>query len=120
MCWGVLTDALPNATLTGDAWLGLFKSFNGGQTWQSTLIPGYPQDRTPEGLASPLKGFTTASDPVVRSGTNGLFYYAGIAFDRASSQGAVFVCGRLADGGGDVTEGRLKRLSLTDEGSRNG
>jgi hypothetical protein len=28
--------------------------------------------------------------------------------------------GRLADGGGDVTEGRLKRLSLTDEGSRNG
>jgi len=86
-----LTDALPNATLTGDAWLGLFKSFNGGQTWQSTLIPGYPQDRTPEGLASPLKGYTTASDPVVRSGTNGLFYYAGIAFDRASSQGAVFV-----------------------------
>jgi hypothetical protein len=86
-----LTDALPNATLTGDAWLGLFKSFNGGQTWQSTLIPGYPQDQTPEGLASPLKGFTTASDPVVRSGTNGLFYYAGIAFDRASSQGAVFV-----------------------------
>src|ERR1700682_3829348 len=86
-----LTDALPNATLTGDAWLGLFKSFNGGQTWQSTLIPGYPQDRTPEGLASPLKGYTTASDPVVRSGTNGLFYYAGIAFDRASSQGAVYV-----------------------------
>src|SRR6184192_2931536 len=40
-----LTDELPNGgTLTGDAWLGLFKSFNGGQTWQSTLIPGYPQD----------------------------------------------------------------------------
>ncbi|HYY51945.1 MAG TPA: hypothetical protein VE755_03680, partial [Myxococcales bacterium] len=42
-----LTDELPNATLTGDAWLGLFKSFNGGQTWQSTLVPGYPQDLTP-------------------------------------------------------------------------
>src|SRR5882724_242844 len=69
-----LTDALPNGgTLTGDAWLGLFKSFNGGQTWQSTLIPGYPQDLTANGLGSPLKGFTTASDPVVRSGTNGLF-----------------------------------------------
>jgi len=87
-----LTDELPNGgTLTGDAWLGLFKSFNGGQTWQSTLIPGYPQDLTANGLGSPLKGFTTASDPVVRSGTNGLFYYGGIAFDRATSQGAVFV-----------------------------
>jgi len=28
---------------TGDAWLGLFKSFDGGQRWQSTLVPGgYP------------------------------------------------------------------------------
>jgi alpha-tubulin suppressor-like RCC1 family protein len=86
-----LIDELPSPTLTGDAWLGLFKSFNGGQTWQSTLIPGYPQDLTTEGLASPLKGFTTGSDPVVRSGTNGLFYYAGIAFNRTSTRGAVFV-----------------------------
>ena len=87
-----LTDELPNGgTLTGDAWLGLFKSFNGGQTWQSTLIPGYPQDLSANGLVSPLKGFTTASDPVVRSGTNGLFYYAGIAFDRPTNKGAVFV-----------------------------
>src|SRR6267142_5022269 len=88
-----LPDELPSVTLTGDAWLGLFKSFNGGQTWQSTLIPGYPQDLTPDGLASPLKveRYSTASDPVVRSGTNGLFYYAGIAFDRATNNGVVFV-----------------------------
>ncbi len=91
-----LTDVLPNSGLAGDAWLGLFKSFNGGQTWQSTLIPGYPQDQTTEGLASPLKGFTTASDPAVRAGTNGLFYYAGIAFNRGTNQGVVFVS-RLID-----------------------
>lgn len=90
-------DALPNGTLSGDAWLGLFKSFNGGQTWQSTLLPGYPQDLTPEGLAFKQQlaarglTFTTASDPVVRPGTNGLFYYAGIGFDRATGKGAVFV-----------------------------
>jgi len=24
----------------GDAWLGVFKSFNGGQSWTSTLLPG--------------------------------------------------------------------------------
>src|SRR5246127_3439850 len=28
---------------TGDSWLGLFKSFDGGLTWQSTLLPGCPQ-----------------------------------------------------------------------------
>src|SRR5258707_9342662 len=63
---------------TGDAWLGVFKSFDGGATWQSTLFPGYPLDQTPEGLSSPLKTptqFNAASDPVVRAGTNGLFFY---------------------------------------------
>src|SRR5258708_18579690 len=60
-----LTDVVPTE-LAGDAWLGVFKSGDGGATWQSTLIPGAPQDQSPTGLASPLKGFTTASDAVVR------------------------------------------------------
>ncbi len=81
---------------TGDAWLGVFKSFDGGATWQSTLLPGYPLDQTPEGLSSPLKGLPTASDPVVRAGTNGLFFYSGIAFNRGTDQGGVFVA-RLID-----------------------
>jgi len=79
---------------TGDAWLGVFKSFDGGATWQSTLLPGYPLDRTPEGLASPLKNptqFQAASDPVVRAGTNGLFFYSGIAFNRTQNSGVVFI-----------------------------
>jgi len=79
---------------TGDAWLGVFKSFDGGVTWQSTLFPGYPLDKTPEGLASPLKTptqFNAASDPVVRAGTNGLFFYSGIAFNRGTNNGVVFV-----------------------------
>src|SRR5437868_12994555 len=28
----------------GDAWLGLFKSFDAGRRWQSTLLPGFPLD----------------------------------------------------------------------------
>jgi len=86
-----LTDVIPGAPMWGDAWLGLFKSFDGGQTWQSTLLPGYPQDMSLEGAASPLKGLTAGSDPVVRTGTNGLFYYSGIAFNRGTDQGVVFV-----------------------------
>jgi hypothetical protein len=76
----------------GDAWLGIFKSFDGGQTWQSTLLPGYPLDSSLDGLASPLRGFQAGADPAVRAGTNGLFYYSGIAFNRgANALGAVFV-----------------------------
>ncbi len=76
-----------------DAWLGVFKSFDGGQSWISTLLPGFPQDASVEGLASPLRGagYYAAADPVVRAGTNGLFYYSGIAFERETKKGAVFV-----------------------------
>jgi alpha-tubulin suppressor-like RCC1 family protein len=72
---------------TGDAWLGLFKSFDCGASWQSTLLPGYPADGTPEGANSPLKlqHWQAASDPVVRSGPNGFFGYSGIAFTRATN-----------------------------------
>src|SRR6516165_10152895 len=34
-----------------DAWLGLFKSIDGGNTWKSYLLPGYPQDNSAAGLA---------------------------------------------------------------------
>ena len=100
----------PNTTgSTGDAWLGLFKSVDGGLTWRSVLLPGYPQDGSPEGLASPLRGFRSAADPVVRAGTDGMLYYSGIAFDRATGLGVVFVA-RLADlndkENGDATLGR--------------
>ncbi len=78
----------------GDAWLGVFKSFDGGLTWRSTLIPGYPQDLSPEGAASPLRAarFQAAADPVVRAGTNGLFYFAGLALNRGdNAPSAIFV-----------------------------
>jgi len=78
---------LPADKPTGDAWLGLYKSFDGGKTWKSTLIPGYPQDSSAVGLASPLKAFDAAADPLVRAGSNGLFFYSGIAFQRAAIVG---------------------------------
>lgn len=91
-----LAESLPDDLDAGDAWLGMFKSFDGGRSWQSTLLPGYPQDHSTLGLASPLHGYTTASDPTVRAGTNGMFYYSGIAFNRGSNLGEVFVA-RFSD-----------------------
>jgi uncharacterized repeat protein (TIGR01451 family) len=76
----------------GDAWLGLYTTRDGGQTWTTRLLPGFPQDQSAAGLASPLKGHQAGADPVVRAGANGLFFYAGIAFDRSTGgKNTVFV-----------------------------
>ncbi len=88
---------LPNSNETGDAWMGLFKSTNGGATWTSTLVPGYPQDTSPEGLASPLKAYTAAADPVVRAGTHGLFFYSGIVFNRTTPTASGLFVARFID-----------------------
>jgi len=82
---------------SGDAWLGLFKSFDGGNTWTSTLLPGYPQDTSREGLLSPLKGYQAGSDPTVRASTNGLFYYSGIVFNRGEEGRNVLFVARFVD-----------------------
>ncbi|MDQ6707916.1 MAG: hypothetical protein M3Z85_18310, partial [Acidobacteriota bacterium] len=83
----------------GDAWLGIFKSFDGGLTWRSTLIPGYPQDVSADGAASPLRAarFQAAADPVVRAGTNGLFYYAGLALNRGNNAPSAIFVARFVD-----------------------
>src|SRR5439155_24268713 len=36
---------------TGEPWVGKYISTDGGARWQSTLLPGYPQDRSVEGMA---------------------------------------------------------------------
>ena len=70
---------------TGDAWVGVFTSLDGGQTWSSTLLPGFPQDQSAVGASSPLHGFAVATDPTVRAGTHGLFYYSGLVFARGNN-----------------------------------
>jgi hypothetical protein len=83
---------LPGGEETGDAWHGVFRSLDGGLTWRSTLLPGYPQDNSAQGLASPNKGFQAGADPTVRAGTNGLFYFSGISFNRdEKGLGQIFV-----------------------------
>jgi len=54
----------------GDAWLGVFKSFDCGATWTSVLLPGHKLDTSAEGLAAPIKGMAAAADPTVRAGTS--------------------------------------------------
>jgi len=77
---------------TGDAWVGVYSSSDGGQTWSSTLLPGFPQDTSAVGRASVLHQFAVATDPTVRAGTHGLFYYSGLVFNRGdNAPSGVFV-----------------------------
>ena len=104
--------------MTADAWLGIYWSRNGGQSWRSTLLPGWgwktvnPQfnDSTPEGspASNPIAGFEAAADPTVRAGTHGLFYVSGIAFNRAEESAGV----TTTQSGGEGKVGRAVRLGV--------
>ncbi len=80
-------------TAAVDAWLGVFKSFDGGESWISMLLPGCAVDTlNPYNVDSPLIGYDAAADPVVRAGANGMFYYCGMVFNRGQKGlGAIFV-----------------------------
>ncbi|MFN7976933.1 MAG: LamG-like jellyroll fold domain-containing protein [Vicinamibacterales bacterium] len=88
---------LPDGAETGDAWISVYKSFDGGQRWSSTLLPGYPQDTSAAGLASPLKGYQAGADPVVRAGTHGLVYYNGLVFNRGTNGTSAIFLARFID-----------------------
>ena len=88
---------LPDSEETGDAWLGLFISLDGGLTFRSTLVPGFPQDTTApaEPVHQSVNGitFNAAADPMVRSGLNGMFYYSGIAMRRPATPASPTISG---------------------------
>lgn len=88
-----------NQLNSGDAWLGVFKSFNGGLSWISSLLPGNQYyDTTPSGApVSPILGLGAAADPTVRAGANGMFYYSGIAFDRILHGQSILFISRYMD-----------------------
>lgn len=73
---------LPEGRTTGDSSLSFYTSYDGGDRWTSTLLPGYAQDMSALGQASPIFGYEAFADPVIRSGINGLFHYSGIGFNR--------------------------------------
>lgn len=72
-----------------EAWQALYLSFDGGLSWfgappfpsgHNTMVPGFPTDLSPTGLASPLKGQHTFFDAQVRFDAAGNLYIPGIAY----------------------------------------
>ena len=96
---------------TGDSWLGVFKSYDGGQTWRSTIHPGCAQNVAACDGAPPLKAYPAAADPVVRAGTNGMFYYSGIAFTRDTPKQSTVFVSRFIDNNNEENGDPIKYIN---------
>jgi hypothetical protein len=79
--------------VNNEVWAGYYRSTNGGQTWSLSLVPGYPDDISAAGLASPVHGTCGASgDPTQSFDGEGNLFYGFICFNRSKPiNGGVYV-----------------------------
>ena len=76
----------------GDAWAGFYRSDSGGASWTDSLLPGYLEDSSTQGQASPLHqmalgGAKAAGDPVQAWDSSGNLFYMGNNFNRGTENG---------------------------------
>jgi hypothetical protein len=106
--YSVIDPTNPNLVVAGsndycltdfqDAWEGFYFSTDGGETWTNSLVPGYRQDTSADGLASPLFGNASAGDPIAAFDNDGNLFVGGISFNRVHPQnGHVFISTYLTD-----------------------
>jgi hypothetical protein len=61
---GVYAGSTTTFVPAGPIWLGYYRSENGGQTFQSSLVPGYPGDVSPYAALAKIRT-ASAGDPVI-------------------------------------------------------
>jgi len=86
--------------VNGDVWPGYYRSTDGGGSWSDSLVPGYPDDSSAAGMASPAHGSCSAAgDPSQAFDADGRLFYAFICFNRSKPiNGAVYSARYLSDG----------------------
>ena len=86
--------------VNGEVWTGYYRSTDGGATWTNSLLPGYPNDTSEAGLASPLHGTCgAAGDPTQTFDADGNLFYGFICFNRSKPiNGGVYVAKYTAHG----------------------
>jgi hypothetical protein len=89
------------ALVNGDVWAGYYRSTDGGAQWQDSLVPGYPNDTSPAGVASPTHGqCAAAGDPTQSFDRDGRLFYGFICFNRGKPvNGSTYVATYDQDGG---------------------
>src|SRR6266567_2389096 len=78
----------------GPIWLGYYRSLDGGSSWTSSLVPGYPDDTSPYAALSQTRT-ATAGDPVIAWDNHGRAFFgsesSGDPAGTAKTFGDVFV-----------------------------
>src|SRR5712691_175580 len=62
----------------GPIWLGYYRSLDGGSSWTSSLVPGYPDDTSPYAALSKIRT-ATAGDPLVAWDNHGPAFFGSAA-----------------------------------------
>src|SRR5438132_8941225 len=82
------------AGAVGPIWLGYYRSLNGGSSWTSSLVPGYPDDSSTYAALSQART-ATAGDPVIAWDNHGRAFFgsesSGDPAGTAKTFGDVFV-----------------------------
>ena len=88
-----------------EVWAGYYRSEDGGATWANSLVPGYPDDSSESGEASPVHGTCgAAGDPTQAFDTDGNLFYGFICFNRSQPvNGGVYVA-RYSNHGADYDQ----------------
>ena len=96
---------------SGNVWAGYYRSITGGSTWSNSLVPGYPADTSPLGVASPAHGSCAAAgDPTQSFDGEGHLYYGFICFNRAKpTNGSIYVARYDDDGATYIRTVRVER-----------
>ena len=89
----------------GEVWTGYYRSEDGGTTWENSLVPGYPDDTSASGEASPVHGTCgAAGDPTQSFDNEGNLFYGFICFNRSKPiNGGVYVA-RYSNHGADYDQ----------------
>ncbi|HET7171312.1 MAG TPA: sialidase family protein [Gaiellales bacterium] len=93
----------------GPIWLGYYRSENGGQTFQSSLVPGYPGDTSPYAALAQIRT-ASSGDPVIAwDGHGRAFFGSESSEDPAGTPkgfGDEWVATYENSGGGTVNDGK--------------
>jgi hypothetical protein len=88
-CGVFLPPSDPTPDPVGPIWLGYYRSQNGGASFTSSLVPGYPGDMSPYASQAHIRT-ASAGDPVIAWDTHGRVFMGSEASDDANGTKKTF------------------------------
>jgi hypothetical protein len=109
------------AGAVGPIWLGYYRSENSGDSFVSSLVPGYPDDHSPYRSLSQART-ASAGDPVIAWDAQGRAFFGSESSDDPAGSlktfGDVFVARYVNSGGGTINDGkRYAGTTIVSRGS---